>query len=316
MSAARQKDTKMKAIVCTGYGPPEVLQLQEVPKPAPKDNEALIKIRATTVHIGDVRIRSFDVPPAARPLARLMLGFRKPRSAILGMELAGDVEAVGADVTRFKPGDPVFAVTLWSNFGGYAEYKCLRQDGMLALKPANLSYEQAAALSGGALTAWIVLRKARIERGQKVLIYGASGSVGTFAVQIAKHLGAEVTGVCSTASLELVSSLGAGRVIDRTREDFATSGETYDVVFDAVDKLAPSHGKRALKKGGVYLNVAKDSGSKRDAKVEDLLHIRELAEAGELVPVIDRRYSLGEIVEAHRYVEQGRKRGNVVVTVQ
>jgi NADPH:quinone reductase-like Zn-dependent oxidoreductase len=316
MDTATKEDAKMKAIVCTRYGPPEVLQLKEVEKPAPKDNEVRVKIRATTVHIGDVRIRSFDVPRAARPLARLMLGFRKPRSAILGMELAGDVEAVGADVTRFKTGDPVFAVTLWSNFGGYAEYKCLRQDGMLARKPSNLSYEQAAALSGGALTAWIVLRKARIQRGQKVLIYGASGSVGTFAVQIAKHLGAEVTGVCSTASLELVRSLGAGRVIDRTREDFVESGGTYDVILDAVDKLSPSHGKKALVKGGVYLNVAKDSGSRRDARVEDLLYIRELAEAGELEPVIDRRYTLEQIVEAHRYVEQGRKRGNVVVTVQ
>jgi len=306
----------MKAIVCTSYGPPEVLQLQEVEKPAPRDNEVRVQIRATTVHIGDVRIRRFDVPPAARPLARLMLGFRKPRSAILGMELAGEIESVGKNVTRFKPGDPVFAMTLWSNFGGYAEYKCLREDGMLALKPANLSYEEAAALPGGALTAWIVLRKAKLQRGQKVLIYGASGSVGTFAVQIAVHLGAEVTGVCSTASLETVRSLGADRVIDRTREDFATSGETYDVILDAVDKLSPSHGKMALKKGGIYLNVARDSGSRRDAKLEDLLFVKELAEAGELKPVIDRRYTLEQIVEAHRYVEQGRKRGNVVVTVQ
>jgi NADPH:quinone reductase-like Zn-dependent oxidoreductase len=245
-----------------------------------------------------------------------MLGFKKPRSAILGMELAGDLEAVGKDVTRFKPGDPVFAVTLWSNFGGYAEYKCLPEDGMLALKPANLSYEEAAALGGGALTAWIVLRKAKIQRGQKVLIYGASGSVGTFAVQIAKHLGAEVTGVCSTTSLEMVRSLGADKVIDRTREDFAAGGKTYDLILDAVDKLAPAHGKRALKQGGTYLNVAKDSGSRRDAKVADLVYLKELAEAGELKPVIDRRYTLEQIVEAHRYVEGGRKRGNVVVTVQ
>jgi NADPH:quinone reductase-like Zn-dependent oxidoreductase len=205
---------------------------------------------------------------------------------------------------------------LWSNFGGYAEYKCLPQDGMLALKPANLTYEQATALPGGALTAWIVLRKAKIQRGQKVLIYGASGSVGTFAVQIAKHFGAEVTGVCSTASLEMVRSLGADKTIDRTREDLFQSGETYDIIFDAVDKLSPSQGKKSLKQGGIYLNVARDSGSRRDAKVEDLLFIKELVEAGELKPVIDRRYALEEIVEAHRYVEGGRKRGNVVVIVR
>jgi NADPH:quinone reductase-like Zn-dependent oxidoreductase len=307
----------MKAIVCTAYGPPEVLQFQEVDEPIPKDNEVLIKVFATTVHRGDSRMRGLDIPGPGwqKLLARLVLGIRGPRKAILGMELAGEIEAMGPDVTRYKVGDQVFASTVWSGFGAYAEYKCMAEDGVLARKPANMTFEEAAVIPSGGITTLGILKMADIQPGQKVLIYGASGSVGTFAVQLARALGAEVTGVCSTANLELVRSLGAETVIDYTREDFTQRGKTYDVIFDAVDKYRGDY-EQSLNESGIYLNVDKSSDDINAKDVAFLLQeLKELVEAGNLKAVIDRRYPLEQIVEAHRYVDQGHKKGNVVITV-
>ncbi len=296
----------MKAIVCTAYGPPEVLRFQEVEKPTPGEHEILVKVYATTVTAGDVILRSMT------GFRRLVFGlfFGLGRSKILGHELAGEIEAVGKKVTRFKRGDRVFA-SAGAGGGAYAQYICLPEDGMVAPKPANLAYEEAAAVPIGGNTALHILRRAKIQRGQKVLIHGASGSVGTYAVQLAKYLEAEVTGVCSTANLDLVKSLGAAQVIDYTQEDFTQRGETYDVIFDAVGKLPASQGKRALNEGSVYLSVR----STTSEKPENLIFLKELVEAGEIRPVIDRRYPLERIAEAHKYVETGHKRGNVVITV-
>lgn len=299
----------MKAIVLTKYGSPDGLQLQEVEKPVPRDNEVLIRVYAATVITGDVILRRLH------PLIYIvfqLFGIRRKR--IPGHEFAGEIEAMGSRVTRFKKGDEVFGTTTGLSVGANAEYVCLPEawgKGVLAVKPANMTYEEAAAVPVGGMTALSLIKTANIERGQKVLIYGASGSVGTFAVQLAKYMGAEVTGVCSTANLELVKTLGADTVIDYTKEDFTQNGQTYDVIFDAVGKNSSSGSKSSLKEAGRYLSVK----SSTNEETENLIFLKELAEVGKIHAVIDRRYPLDQTAEAHRYVETGRKKGNVVITV-
>ena len=302
----------MKAVICTRYGPPEVLQLKEVPKPVPTDTEVLVKVYATTVSVADIRVRGFRVPCWFWPQARMFLGLRRPKRAILGSELAGEVESVGKDVKQFKKGDAVFASTN-RQFGAYAEYRCLPEEGVMALKPSNTTFEEAATLPFGGLTALHFLRLGGIRGGQKVLVYGASGSVGVSAVQLAKAFGAVVTGVCSTTNVDLVKSLGADRVVDYTKEDFTDSSEKYDIIFDAVGKTSRSRSKRVLRQGGKFVSVMSGNAKLR---AEDLIFLKELVEAGKLRPVIDRCYPMERIADAHRYVDGGHKKGNVVIAVR
>jgi NADPH:quinone reductase-like Zn-dependent oxidoreductase len=310
----KERSLEMKAVVCTAYGPPDVLRLSEVNAPRPRKNEVSIRVVATAVTASDCIIRGLKLDAARRLVIRLLYGIRAPR-VILGMIVAGDVEAAGRAVRSFKEGDQVFGMGGF-HFGTYAEEVCWPANAALALRPANLTYDEAAALPYGGLLASHFLRRLNVQKGQRVLIYGASGAIGTSAVQLARHLGAEVTGVCSTANVELVRSLGAAAVIDYTREDFRRRDERYDLIFDAVGRRksaqALAGSSAALALNGKRMSV--DDGSPK-VLTSDLLKLKQLAESGELRPVIDRRYSLEEIVEAHRYVDHGHKKGNVVVTV-
>lgn len=301
----------MRAIVCTKYGPPNVLQLRDVDKPSPRDNEVLVKVHATTVTSSDCIVRGFKLPLAVWIPARIALGLRGPRKPILGVELAGEIEAIGGRVARFSVGDRVFAFTGRSGFGAYAEYTCLPEDGLVTVMPAGVTYEEIAATTFASL-AWHFLRKANIQEGHRVLVYGASGAAGTYAVQLAKYMGAEVTGVSSSANIELVRSLGADEAIDYTKADFTKSGELYDVIFDAVGKISKSSCRNALTPNGTYVSINQGNPWPR---VEDLAFLMELVKTKQIRSVIDRRYPLEAIPEAHRYVEEGHKKGNVVVTV-
>jgi NADPH:quinone reductase-like Zn-dependent oxidoreductase len=329
----------MKAIVWTKYGPPEGLQLQEVEKPVPKDNEVLIRIHATTVTAGDCEMRSLKLPLFLSLPTRMYVGPRRPVGVkIIGQEMAGDVEAVGKDVTAFKVGDPVFGATSFGQ-GTYCEYICLPEesDGMdvaLAIKPANLSYEEAAAVPVGGLEALHFLRKANIRAGEKVLINGAGGSIGTIGIQLAKYYGAEVTAVDSAEKLDMLRSIGADHVIDYKEEDFTQGGLSYDVIFDVIGKSPFSRSMRSLKQNGrcLFANPKLSQmirrpwiSSRSDKKVivgaagrkaEDLIFLKELIEGGKIKVIIDRRYPLEEIAEAHHYVESGQKKGNVVLTLE
>lgn len=330
----------MKAIVYTKYGAPDVLRLEEVEKPAPRDNEVLIRVHATSVNYGDlvarnfkaISPRKFNMPLLFWLFAKIFFGFRKPKITILGSEFAGKIESVGKDVKSFKQGDRVFGY-LGQSMGAYAEYLCMPEDGVLAIKPANMTYEEAAVIPYGAIMALNLLKKVNLRPGQKVLINGASGGIGSAAVQLAKCFGAEVTGVCGTPGLEFVKALGADKVIDYTKEDFTRSGETYDLIFDILGKSSFSRCKSSLTQNGRYLLASfkmkqlfqmlwtSMTGSKKvtcalaSEITEDLISVKELIEAGKIKSIIDRRYPLEQITEAHRYVEKGHKKGNVIITV-
>lgn len=322
----------MEAVICPKYGSPEVLQLQEVNRPMPRDNEVQIKVKATTVAVADCRIRGFDVPRSFWLPARLGLGIMRPRMPIIGIELSGEIEMVGKNVSSFKKGDRVFGASV-HNFGAYAQYKCLPTTVPIAQIPDNVSFEEAAAIPIGARTALHYIRRAKVSAGKKVLIYGASGSVGTYAVQIAKHFGAEVTGVCSSPNTGMVTSLGAHKVVDYTTNNWTQQLEQYDVILLAIDKWPFDSCKQFLKEDGTYLNVTQPfknlsmmwtslttnkkviMGENPSKTSEDLQYLKQLIESGAIKPVIDRKYTLKQIVEAHRYVDKGHKKGNVVITV-
>ena len=323
----------MKAIIWTKYGSPDVLDFKEIEKPTPRDDEVLIRVVAATVFAGDCEMRGFDFPLSFWLPLRIMFGLRRPRAKILGQELAGEIEAVGNEVTQFRKGDEVFAPTD-RKFGAYAEYKCLRGTHPMAIKPANMSCEEAATVPTGGLNALHFLRKGNIQSGQKVLINGAAGSIGTYAVQIAKVLGAEVTAVDSARKLDMLRSIGADHVIDYTQEDFTQNGKTYDVIVDVVGKSSFSRSVRSLKQNGRYvLGNPRFSGmikglwtsmtsSKKviialaPYRTEDLIFLKELIEAGKIKSVIDRRYPLEQVADAHRYVETGQKAGHVVISLE
>jgi NADPH:quinone reductase-like Zn-dependent oxidoreductase len=332
----------MKAIVYKEYGSPDVLHLDEIAKPAPKDNEVLIKNHATTVNFGDLMARNYN---AISPrqfnmlflfwlMAKISFGLNRPKNPILGSEYAGEVEAVGRTVTRFKPGDPVFGY-LGQSMGAYAEYFCIPENSVVTIKPANLTYEQAAVVSYGAIMALNLLRKVNLQPGQKVLINGASGRIGSAAVQIAKQFGAEVTGVCGTPRMAFVKALGADSVIDYTVEDFTQNGETYDLIFDILGKCAFARCKNSLKPNGILLYASFKmkqimqmlwtswSGSGKQViceiapgSLEDLNAVKELVEAGKIKAIIERCYPMEQAAEAHRYVEDGHKQGNIVISMQ
>ena len=329
----------MKAVIYNEYGPPEVLHLTDVEKPQPKDNEVLIKVYATSVATGDANARGFVfVPAGLKFVARLLFGLSKPKKNILGFELSGEIEAIGKDVSIYNKGDRVFGID-GHGIGAYAQYKVIPQDGQgaITLKPENLSYEESAVIPNGALTALYFLReKGNIQEGQKVLINGASGSVGSAAVQLARHFGAEVTGICSSTNIEIVKNLGADKIIDYTKEDFTKSGILYHIIMDTVGNLSVSASKKSLHKGGKLLLVAGGVpqlfqmlwstliGSKKviggggfaSENKESLLFIKDLVESGKLKPVIDKTYPLDKIVEAHTYVDKGHKKGNVAISVE